>query len=877
MKIVLIVGSTFAAIASAAEHNVALRSEGAVAVADSEYLDSPYTHGGELATFLIDGKWILPQDTPHSNRWHSALDRPHPHWVWVRFRGPAIISRIVIHRADVLVYPVDFVGEYSPDGGTSFQQVFEIRGNEMDDSVYSVERSFSRVLTDNFRLRILRSSHTPFPNSAQLSEMEVFGEFVGASVASPSANQSLDLPAPFLAPTERDVPLGLAIKVSEHDVEYRSPSLRVVVGRKRPEITALSWDSLAEHRVDVNLLKPDPGSGGGISVLPVFPDVLSATTGAHSGNQALGATPESRLGQAPPAAEAEIDGNVVRHVIELSADIRARWEIRVEPKSIDMALTWVARRAGVLRRPPALRLAFAVDKTPVAPLATPQPGIPAPLPCVLHAADYGSLLVRGDDGGGGMIEGESIRSANQWNVTILPATDRREDGLFTIRAGTSSCRVRMSVESIAPLPELTRADPRLAGLPRHWLNTFQYRPDIGILSNNIVSDNAVFCMFTFTDPAVFTPVLPGGVEAIQMARESLDRYFAGAKGYGVGSEVFMDTNPALLISAWNVIRVTGDLDLLGRWLPKLEALAAHTKRQDRNGNGLPESTRTGNRGDALDGSHRTGNWWDCVNFGHEDAYCCALTYRAFRCLADLERIAGRNEQADRYDLDADRIREAYLPTFLNPETGILAGWKSRDGELHDYWFVFVNGMAISYGLVPPETANPIIDRIQAKLRDLNYTRFDLGLPGNLIPVPEDDYVKDALGSPKKADGSDTFGVFENGGATACYAYFYIQALYQLGRREEAERILWPMMQTYANGTFQNGIPNGGEWRRWDGTPSGYEGFLADAYYTQMAVFTGHYGILFSPNGFQLGTWSPLNGKTVRLGLKYMGRMVEDIR
>src|SRR5450759_2047049 len=110
--------------------------------------------------------------------------------------------------------------------------------------------------------------------------------------------------------------------------------------------------------------------------------------------------------------------------------------------------------------------------------------------------------------------------------------------------------------------------------------------------------------------------------------------------------------------------------------------------------------------------------------------------------------------------------------------------------------------------------------------------------------------------------------------SACYAYFYIQALYQLGRRAEAERILWPMMGTFAQGGFQNGVGKAGEWRHWDGRPSGYEGFLADAYYAQLAVFTGHYGIGFGPEGFRLEPWSPLKGKRIPLGLKFMGRTVK---
>jgi hypothetical protein len=432
-----------------------------------------------------------------------------------------------------------------------------------------------------------------------------------------------------------------------------------------------------------------------------------------------------------------------------------------------------------------------------------------------------------------------------------------------------------SVEESRPPLALIRQEPRLRNLARSWLNVFQYRPDIGVLSNNTVSDNAIFCMFTFTDPAVFTPTLPGNIEAIQLARESLDRYFAGTRGYGAGLEDRLtDSYPSMLIAAWDVIRVTGDLELLHRWLPRLEEIGTKAEAQDRNGNGLPESTQTGLSG--TEGRGR-GNWWDQINFGHEDAYVCALSYRAFRSLADLERLANRPEQAARFEQRASRIRAAYVPTFLNPKTGILAGWKDSRGELHDYWFIFINGMAITYGLVDNDLANSIVDRVEAKMKEVGYTRFDLGLPGNLVPIRKDDYGLGALGSPKTDDGTDTFGVFENGGASGCYAYFYVQALYQLGRREEAERILWPMMQTFARGGFQNGVGHAGEWRRWDGSPSGYEGFLADAYYAQLAVFTGHYGIGFGPDGFRFEAWSPLRGRGVPLDLTYMGKKTDAIK
>jgi hypothetical protein len=56
----------------------------------------------------------------------------------------------------------------------------------------------------------------------------------------------------------------------------------------------------------------------------------------------------------------------------------------------------------------------------------------------------------------------------------------------------------------------------------------------------------------------------------------------------------------------------------------------------------------------------------------------------------------------------------------------LAGWRSADGQLHDYYFLWVNGIAIHYGLVPKDKANGIMDRMLAKMKEVGYSRFDLG-------------------------------------------------------------------------------------------------------------------------------------------------------
>ena len=134
-----------------------------------------------------------------------------------------------------------------------------------------------------------------------------------------------------------------------------------------------------------------------------------------------------------------------------------------------------------------------------------------------------------------------------------------------------------------------------------------------------------------------------------------------------------------------------------------------------------------------------------------------------------------------------------------------------------------------------------MDRLLAKMKEVGYTHFEYGLPGNLIPVRRDDYLepRQEWGGGTKADGSDGFQIYENGGATACFAYFTLQALYQLGRKAEADTILFPMLRAFENGGFQGSSPNGRsyDWKSWDGKPYGYEGLLVDGYMTLLAALS----------------------------------------
>jgi hypothetical protein len=466
------------------------------------------------------------------------------------------------------------------------------------------------------------------------------------------------------------------------------------------------------------------------------------------------------------------------------------------------------------------------------------------LPAVMHLPDQGSFRVTAKGRAGATLDFDARRAVGPFaKVSFPPAT--RE-----------SPRVEYVLEVAAIHPQLPGIadDPRFRGFRRNWLNILQVNPRLGVLANNSASDTCASCVAEYADVALYSPRLTESCHPLDLIRQLLDRYISGVPGYGFPgwrefdfpdrpphqNPIFLDAYPNLLIGARNYVVGSGDRAWLEKNYPAIRGWTDALLATDRDGNGLFEYELSGNSGSwpaAI--KYRPANWWDTVGFGHEDAYSNALAYRALRGMEEMAADLGKTDDAAWFRAAADKVRQVYVKTFLNPATGVLAGWKSADGQLHDYYFLFVNGIAIHYGLVPREQANAIMDRLLAKMKEVGYTRFDLGLPGNLIPIARKDYVHldRRWGGGQREDNSDGFQIYENGGATGCFAYFTLAALYDLGRRDDADRILFAMLDAYEKGSFQgrgaNGMSN--DWKAWDGTPWGYEGFLVDNYYALLAV------------------------------------------
>lgn len=406
----------------------------------------------------------------------------------------------------------------------------------------------------------------------------------------------------------------------------------------------------------------------------------------------------------------------------------------------------------------------------------------------------------------------------------------------------------LDVTAIYPnIPEIAN-DARFDSFRRNWLNALQLNPALQALANNTASGTCAFCYYEFADIAALTPPLAPGLTALDIVRETLERILAGGLAYGLPSmpdhpATSSDTYPALIIAAANCARADRSDKWLTAYYEEIRGWADAMLTTDTNGDGLIKYSVSGNSGIWTDGipTVRPSNWWDTIGFGFEDAYANALAYRALQNMAMMASKLSKASDAARYDKAADKLRSAYYARFFDPATGVLAGWRSADGELHDYYFLFVSGIAIHYGLVPKPQANAIMDKLMAKIREVGYANFHLGLPGNLITVALKDYVHrlpdGRFGGGARPDNADGFQNYENGGATGAFAYFTLAALYDLGRNAEADQILFPMLDEYGRCGFEGRDAKGrsNDWRRWDGTPMGYEGFLTDDYYALFAV------------------------------------------
>jgi hypothetical protein len=629
-------------------------------------------------------------------------------------------------------------------------------------------------------------------------------------------------------------------KTSSRDfVRFTSPYLAVGLARGFPMLGYLGIESGGRGRrhLDVNLLRP--GAAGVV----VSGDGSSLGAGCEAEELPGGVRYRGvRIGAAG-ALECEfavVDDRTFRvRVCSVSGELsggffRIAFAPDVSPPSLwARPVSWEPARPGEsedIYQPPTRSRRFH-------------------MPGLLSLPDFGLLQIEADSPDVTVLE-EVVPDASNAGLNL----GLSNDGNHTARKAYHHGQVALTFELSAPTREVAltfrvqpERFPRIAGcdfsdarwdaLRRCWMNAFTLDPaSLSLGDNYILGGLGHLAIHWKSDLSVFTPPLLPGLTLHDFFRSALRQTFESRvddsgkmKGYG------WENAACNLIALHAYLLGTNDWDFVREHLPTLRKVIDYHLALDADDDGILEAAYHGNH---FHDEKTSLNWWDAFAFGHKDAYGNLVFHQALRRTREILHALGETDLTGRIDAHLAKARASFHRTFYNPQTGVYAGWISADGRVHDYYFTFITAMAINEGLVPdPAVARDMLQRLLDKLDENGYGDFRYGVPGPAAPVDADDRTD-------WAPMSD-WGRYENGGFCGQTAYHFLLALYRAGMREQADRILFSMLDTFEHLPTHSGLNPGFckscDWRTRDGHPCGYN-YLADNYVFLLAAIQGHFGV-----------------------------------
>lgn len=386
------------------------------------------------------------------------------------------------------------------------------------------------------------------------------------------------------------------------------------------------------------------------------------------------------------------------------------------------------------------------------------------------------------------------------------------------------------------------------GLKRNWLNSFALNRELFDLGDNIYFHGTGHLAIHMKSDLL--QVMDGDIEQFKMIRRAFERQvertFKHAQAYdgevsvafynrekenGFGCSV--DSTPGAIISLTGI--ANWDLPFAKKMLPNAIKAADYLLSRDVDGDGIFESPFPGDYMFQPAEFGQQCNWWDNFAFGHKDIYFNYLCHRAIRELCELLCKLEKHAQAEKYKEQLEKFDAAFFKTFYNPETGLMAGWISRNGKVHDYAFTFAVSMGINEGLIPLDAGKKMMQSLLAKMKKEGYGDLRFGIPGNAAPVAPADTIDWACMSD--------WGRYENGGLNGMNGFHFLTAMYNVGLEKEADEILFAILNTYEKDLTHSGLMPGYcrsvDWRTKEGVPCGYN-YLADNYYFLLSVYVGKF-------------------------------------
>lgn len=447
-------------------------------------------------------------------------------------------------------------------------------------------------------------------------------------------------------------------------------------------------------------------------------------------------------------------------------------------------------------------------------------------PVSWHFPRHGTLSIRTK--GDAIWRSDSVRPLDTNTLELKLGERPTEFGDYVLPAGTFEAEIEMHVHTPSLSALDAQASPAVRRMvDRHALTALSFRPDTTTYSNNGASMHCTTSLADVSAIAVQLDDAPG-LTPLTWVGDSLQRWLDGAPSYGSGAtshgphrleDEYVHMAANTLVAAARFVRHHRDghewfRRNRGALLRELEGMLA----RDVDGDGLVESTlRRGNSGE-----HQWSTAWaDVISFGWKDAWANAVTYELWQLWEPELRALDETELANRIGAARGKLRDAYLPAFLNPDTGLIGGWRSHDGILHDHGYSVVNCAAAATDLLTTEQARSVLANLTHAWEAAELTDFRNGIPLNLWRIPETDIGGVIFGLP--------MGSYQQGGYSHHGARVIVDALDRVGMTDHADRVLEGLAITIADDTSFGGLGSGRDWRMADGTPSGYEGQLIEGF------------------------------------------------
>ena len=745
---------------------------------------------------------------PEAGRWVPAVPA-HPAHLIISTLDEESAAWRVVREVDLPVNPA-FAGEgLTPETPMSEMEEFFKKA--------VAAQAPHRIELEGIRTRCLKiecdREHPVWPNHgecnggafnvpfATLAKIRAFGQ----ADAAPVPDYRPKLRRGRFAPV---APEGMSIDLKNPlEIVFRGSRLSVGFSLTRPMLTRLDWDFFGSRAPTANRL--------------VFRGSFGGNTSAAGGQN--GPSYRTAAGDFFPhnmSGTVEVEGATLRYRdIDVGGGVRVDARFAVSADSIRVELVQHAERPLPAIEGFAWQLLWNMrgGLTGVA-------GLPAEfdgrngfveLPALITADTGGCLCVRSLEGDG-RFHTESHRYLEIRSTSFFLGQREASQNPALIPAGTHRAVFELSLSALAPRD--AKPDGRDdTGVRRAWGAGFSaFRPELGGFSNNAISTHCHVNQYIAFDFAAFTRRPDNGPDPLDLVKFSLGRALLDGGGYGYHRDLYLDSDPILVSGAGRVLQLSHDHGWLERIRPGVVAAVRRMLSQFEPEPGMVVCRHLS--GDS--GTHRwSSNAMDVIGFGHIDAYVNAWAYRGFRNATVLLDYYGERELARRAQEAAAAIAANYERHLLNPETGWVAGWRSRDGCLHDFAFLWVNGVAAAFGVLRHESARTALCNLEALRNEVFPESGYHGLPLNLLPIPREDHMLPTLGF----EGRPTFENYTDGALSPVLTNYYLRALAQYRLEAEHSLLVERLERAFGDGMFHGPFGTGKEFMTWTGADSGYEG------------------------------------------------------